>query len=504
MDNTIKTTDNIINWFIFAAVLTIFAYVAVYAFSDSHDRWMFVVSYLTFGVIFSYLLIFRFPRDPFEPILPVMAMYLLAFYVRGVYLYYNRDPVFVNITVIDNLSLLGQAILYVTGGLLFFLIGYYSFIPRFFLSMIKEAKVSILDPAMIARKAKFLFYLGLPFAIIRLWGFDLMPQGAAAFTATLFMVLNYLSYIGMLTYAIFYFSPEYRHLVNREKLFFMIAALFTISVLSAYREPVIFTLFILVLVRHYTSKRLTIKTTLLYGLVIIYIISPLGMAYREAAWEESPEENTFSHIAKIPYYINKIMDKYSSYYYAGDERERPPFLQRYLLIFADQMTNRLHSADSLITIMAVIPSQMDYEHGRTIFFIPISAFIPRFLWPDKPPTGLGDYFREKFWSIGREGTGKIAISQIGELYINFGVWGILLGMAILGIIHRVVYEYFKRNMNYMTLTLYAFTLFAFMAVDRDLALVYATLIKVYIFLFLVFRYLNRKPFTQRDKIIRST
>ena len=66
-----------------------------------------------------------------------------------------------------------------------------------------------------------------------------------------------------------------------------------------------------------------------------------------------------------------------------------------------------------------------------------TAFIPRAIWPDKPnisgARGLGSLYFEM------ENTSP-AISPMVDLFLNFGLVGILLGMAILGIILRIIYS----------------------------------------------------------------
>jgi hypothetical protein len=167
----------------------------------------------------------------------------------------------------------------------------------------------------------------------------------------------------------------------------------------------------------------------------------------------------------------------------------PAFLGYYFTEFWVAIAVRFHGIDSLIAVMARVPEQMDYLHGTTIFFLPISALVPRFLWPGKPDTGLGDYFRDTFWST--NSGGAIAISQPAEFYLNFGLIGIIVGMVVLAIIHGSVYEYFRKNRTHTAMIILVFSLPYFIAVERDVSLAYATLFKVYLMLFCVFKYLRR-------------
>jgi len=469
---------------IFLLILATSFCLGMYVFQYHSERWMFWVSYIIFGTLLSFLLIFKFPKDPFEPIMPVTAMYFFYFYLRGFYLSYEQNLYLANPFVVKNLYLLDKVMLYVTLGLLLFFIGYYSPAPRFLARGIGDLH-SQWNPATIQRKARTLFFLGLPFVVSRIWGYSPFKFGEE-FTSGLFMVLSYLCYISLFVYAILYFSPEYRRKVSREWFFFVIALLLVLGLLTRYREPMILIIFILVVAHHYVKKSLSLKRLVFYGLIVVFLISPIGIGYRGATF--SSTLSVKSRILQMPSAMLESVERYTG------GMGNSSFITRYLIGFGEAMIDRLHGTDSVIAIVALVPDEKDYEWGKTIYFTPISAFIPRLIWPGKPETGLGEFFRDNYWL----GTGgRIAVTQVGELYLNFGLIGILLGMGVLGIFHRAFYEYFIRNKNYNALIFYGFSLFFFLAIERSFALTYATFIKLSVLLFFVFRYLNGKPLFKR-------
>lgn len=441
--------------------------------------------YFIFGLLVFYLLIFKFPKDPLEPIIAVTVLYFFYFYWRGLYLNYE-EYFHINWVVLDNIGLLNKAMYYATAGVLFFFIGYYLPFYRILVNRLKSIKCEW-NSRIIAKKAKTLFFIGLPFTITWIWDFRPFNFGAE-FTPTLFMMLSQLSYMGIFVYGAHYFSRENHKQVSKRWFIFMIMTLFFISILTGHREIVMIVLFLVIVVRQYTKKSVSIRTLFKYillCLVLIILLNPLIMAYREVAWQYKNKVDAFSAgVQEFPSSLNWVIDTWT------EDREEVSTTYAYLNSSLNMLTFRFHGTDSLIASLAVVPEKMDFEKGRTIFFLPISAFVPRLIWPGKPETGLGEYFRDKIWS----GTGgRIAIMQISELYINFGLIGIIIGMLVLGVFHRTIYEYFRKNFNYNTLLLYAFTYPSFLAIERDLSLVYASLIKVYIVLFFVIRYLNGKP-----------
>jgi hypothetical protein len=74
------------------------------------------------------------------------------------------------------------------------------------------------------------------------------------------------------------------------------------------------------------------------------------------------------------------------------------------------------------------------RYGETMDYMAY-AFIPRFLWPEKPYVSRGAWF-SVYLGLGsneREATTATGQTAIGELYWNFGVPGVIFGMLVLGI-----------------------------------------------------------------------
>jgi len=74
-----------------------------------------------------------------------------------------------------------------------------------------------------------------------------------------------------------------------------------------------------------------------------------------------------------------------------------------------------------------------YQMGETMGYASY-AFIPRLLWPDKPALTRGAWFNAYVGGSARESeaTSSLGITATGELYWNFGVGGMLVGMCVIG------------------------------------------------------------------------
>ena len=108
------------------------------------------------------------------------------------------------------------------------------------------------------------------------------------------------------------------------------------------------------------------------------------------------------------------------------------------------------SAEAFLRRMGVITSVsaiirdtgrfVDFQYGRTLILAPIGFFIPRILWPEKPSIVIGREFGVTFQLVGpSDDETSVAVSAIGELYWNFHIPGVLIGMFILGAGYRWYY-----------------------------------------------------------------
>lgn len=101
---------------------------------------------------------------------------------------------------------------------------------------------------------------------------------------------------------------------------------------------------------------------------------------------------------------------------------------------------RVDGLGRLSSIVRETPSHVPFQYGRTLLLIPM-AYIPRILWPGKPPIGIGQWITDTYGggSVAgiRSATGP---TWIGELYLNFGYTSVVLGMLAFGMAYRFAHE----------------------------------------------------------------
>jgi hypothetical protein len=74
---------------------------------------------------------------------------------------------------------------------------------------------------------------------------------------------------------------------------------------------------------------------------------------------------------------------------------------------------------------------VDLVHGATV---PVWAFVPRVVWPNKPPVGGGGELVTEFTGIPFALDTSVGIGQTLEFFMNFGQPGVIIGFLIWGFI----------------------------------------------------------------------
>lgn len=142
---------------------------------------------------------------------------------------------------------------------------------------------------------------------------------------------------------------------------------------------------------------------------------------------------------------------------------RPSRLQTVLVSGPDS-----DMAPALAAALAVIPEQLHYTYGRTIFGDLLIRPIPRALWKGKPVPPR-DKLLTRLWAVeSRSDTPQSAFSTLLYFYWDFSVAGVAAGMLLLGIGARLLFAYFLRQPSSLAVqVLYALALWFVVIGLRD-------------------------------------
>jgi len=188
---------------------------------------------------------------------------------------------------------------------------------------------------------------------------------------------------------------------------------------SGSRAQFIFLLLGLLVCLYMTSKR-DYKTTIRYSrwvavlIILLIFLFPLFSIIRGGI--RDPEE---------------ILLRASNFW------ENP--LKLFYLIGSRQV-----GLDSLAIAMDRVPKEEPYTLGSELSLVAV-AWIPRKVWSDKPIISVGKIFYEKFYPpIFHKGT-SVAVTLPGEFYWGFGIVGVIIGMLVVGVLWRFLFEYLVRH-----------------------------------------------------------
>jgi hypothetical protein len=102
------------------------------------------------------------------------------------------------------------------------------------------------------------------------------------------------------------------------------------------------------------------------------------------------------------------------------------------------------------------------------------TIVPRFLWPSKPSLQAGYEFGQKYLGLPPEIRTSIPITQPGDLYMNFGLAGVLLGMAAWGAVASLLYRWFVRQASVAAILVYVTAISIIVTIEADFVSLVAT------------------------------
>jgi hypothetical protein len=216
-----------------------------------------------------------------------------------------------------------------------------------------------------------------------------------------------------------YFSPDFR----RKKIVLLLFIIFIIwnalqsgmFTIVAYMGITIFSFFQL-------GKRTAIfkKVILMFVTIAFFIVlQNVKIMFRKQAWDKSYEGS------KVELFGNLFIDNIQK---GNALLSEDAFFPLYA---------RTNQGYNVALVMKRIPVIRPYDNGERLLTVFASAFVPRFLWADKPEAG--GIFNMKYyagWTIRGWSTN---VGPLGEAYGSFGVTGGIIYMFLLGLFLRWVY-----------------------------------------------------------------
>lgn len=237
-------------------------------------------------------------------------------------------------------------------------------------------------------------------------------------------------------------------------------------------------LFLLYVYYFVFNKKIKVIPFILISVIFLFI--HLGKYdYRLKTWSEAEKNLNFYEKSKIflnVYFSNQTKDlKFDNLIKRSDNFR----LERRIF----------HSYWSLIIVTKETPNKISYWSGYS-YKILSSKLIPRIFWKEKPSDTLGNEFGHRYnvltkksENTKRDNSTSWNMPVLNEFYVNFGKYGVVAGMFLIGLIINFITRIFSinknRNVEYI-ISFYLFIPLFFM--ESHLSLLFGALIQSYIFL----------------------
>lgn len=232
-----------------------------------------------------------------------------------------------------------------------------------------------------------------------------------------FAYLFYFSSFAGLLYV--YFGPK----IAYKPIILVIMALFTIGnaiqtgifTVLVYMSATLFSFFFV------GNRTSFIKKLFLFlaAIFLVVVIQSVKNSFRKATWMGNYEGS------KVTLFQDLVTKQVGSDQFLGKKM----FFTLYM---------RSNQGVNVSRVMNRIPSHQPFDNGTYLFESIASAFVPRFLWPDKPQAG--GVFNMQHYAGVQIRSYSTNVGPLGEAYGNFGVNGGIIYIFLLGALLRIIYK----------------------------------------------------------------
>jgi hypothetical protein len=211
-----------------------------------------------------------------------------------------------------------------------------------------------------------------------------------------------------------------------------------------------------------------------FGMLLVMLIQSTKDEYRQATWYASSLKSN-SEI-----YNELLIDRLT---HPSKMFSSAPL---------ENLGARLNQGWIIARIMGHIPEKQAFVKGETIETAIYAGILPRVLAPHKAKAGGHANFERFTGTVLPKGT-SMDISVIGEGYANFGVFGGIVFMLIIGLFYNwIIIIVIKISRNHPTLIIWLPLLFfQVIKAETDFATVFNYLTKASLITFLVFWGFNK-------------
>ncbi len=297
-------------------------------------------------------------------------------------------------------------------------------------------------------------------------------------------VLNVLSQLGTLALIIVTIERFCESYELRWRMLFAVVLSSEVfwGLISGMKGLVFGNFIVVALVSSFVQRRLNLRWLVVpfFALVLLY---PVSEAYRSLVRGGGVEVTSFEGAARAGHMAFTEAGKYDSNP-AGMWGDR-----------LGRLVTRFDLLTSVAQVLTLGPRASMVKGDAHWWMLPFYPFVPRLIWPSKPILDEGTRFSV---ALGSPRTTSTAVTYPGDLYLQFGLLGIPVGMFALGIIAQWFTNSVSGLIERPNLFVYAGVSFLGFPLESDVFSVCASLIKILAILY-VLRWLIYGPRSQRQR-----
>ena len=221
---------------------------------------------------------------------------------------------------------------------------------------------------------------------------------------------------------------------------------------------------------HYGRRAVPVYKFLIPLSVMALIVFPVMTSYRSL---DPRYLRSAALMDAVPYAISGVWEVVSE-----------KGLLEYLRWSLELVVERLDGIYTFTGVLLNVPSPMEYQWGKTII-VGFALLVPTVIWE-----GKYDYYvatitwGERIFGV-PVGGGGISITQPGEMFLNFGIFGMLLGMFLLGGAYRLIHHWLVGSRYFFGIVIYAILWMTLVNPEYPLAAYYSNAVKQAALLFLI-------------------
>jgi len=292
---------------------------------------------------------------------------------------------------------------------------------------------------------------------------------------------HYLYPLGWVAIALLYWLYLSGDLPRLHAIPFFFVALpleFLVRFTSGALAAVLILLLFMMLIYWQVRKRISWSFIVIITAIFL-IFNPIKQEYRAIVWYG--QERSADYGTKAELFVQLAFNRY-----LGTSQNSTTSIRQTNI-------NRLGHIATFSHVVQMTPDLVPFWGGETYGFF-LARIVPRILWPDKPTFSFGNKFGQRYRLLARDDfTTSYNLPWLPEFYANFGTWGIVFGMALVGIAFRFLVGKFSHPRASVIEYVLGLTLvFQLFYAESNLALMWGGLVLTFIALYVTMSLCTRR------------